>query len=331
MRETGHRKLNRRTVLAASLQALPVLALSAAREDPAAGNLVRVIVPYTAGSIGDIFVRQLADALQHRMGKVFLVDNRPGGSQSIGAVAAAHAAPDGSTVFLGTQSGLVLEILARKKAPFDSLHDFAPISMLFRTPMFLYVRASLKAKNVAELIALAKASPGKMTFASIGRGTSSHLAGEMFKSAVSVDMLHVPYRGGPAATNALVSGEVDMMFNGGNVFPMLKQGRVRALGVASKQRFAYLPDLPTMDEAGVRGFLVLPWFALFAPSGTPESAIEHMNSEVTAVLSQPAFREHVLAQGLEVQPSSPRELGTILAGDFKIWEPVMRRSGIDAE
>ena len=310
-----------------ALLALSVLPwFSQAQADPA--KTVRVIIPYTAGSVGDQFVRHLGELLRRQEGQVYFCDNRPGASQAIGAEAAAKAAPDGTTLFLGTQSGMVLNALARKKLPFDPIKDFEPITMLFTAPMYLFVSASVKAKSVQELIALARANPGKLTFASIGPGSSSHLAGELLKAMAEVDILHVPYRGGPEATNALITGEVDIMFNGGNVLAALTRGKVRAIGMASSRRVSGMPDLPTLNESGLVGFDVSPWFALFAPAGTPQPIIRRLNQEVVALLKDPTLREKAGSLSLDIQPSSPEQLATRLKSDFPVWEKVMRKAGI---
>jgi tripartite-type tricarboxylate transporter receptor subunit TctC len=292
---------------------------------------VRFIVPYTAGSVGDLFVRHLSELLRRRLGAVFVIDNRPGASQSIGADAVAKSPADGYTVFLGSQSGLVLNTLARKKLPYDPLKDFAPISMLFNAPMYLFVNPKVQANRVQELIAVAKANPGKLTFASIGPGTSSHLAGEMLKSMAGIDMLHVPYRGGPEATTALISGEVDVMFNGGNVLPQLTRGKVRAIGIGSSHRLASMPELPTLKESGLPDFDVSPWFAMFAPAGTPRPIVQRLNKEVVAALKEPAIRERAVSLSLEIEPSTAEQLGARLRDDFPVWEKTMRLAGIQPE
>lgn len=292
---------------------------------------VRFVVPYTAGSVGDLFLRQLAESLTRRLGQAFIIDNRPGASQSIGAIAVVNSAPDGYTLFLGSQSGMVLSSLARKKTSFDPIKDFAPISMLFTAPMFLCINAAVKATRVDDLIALAKANPGKLTFASIGQGTTSHLAGELFKSMAGIDLLHVPYMGGPAASNALASGEVDIMFNGGNVLSYVATGKVRILGAGSAQRIPSKPELPTLAESGLPGYDVSPWFALFAPAATPAPLVQRINKEIAVALKEPQLAERAAALALEIEPSTPKQLASRLAEDFPVWEKVMRKAGIQRE
>jgi tripartite-type tricarboxylate transporter receptor subunit TctC len=292
---------------------------------------VKVIIPYTAGSIGDLVMRSVLSQVAEKMGQPFVVDNKPGASQQIGAELAARAAPDGYTLTMGTQSGFVLNALANKKLPFDPIVDFAPITMLFTVPMYLFVRNDLPANSVAELIALAKSKPGQLTFASIGNGTTSHVGGELFKAIAGVDLLHVPYKGGPEATNAVASGQVDVFFNGGNAFTQLKQGRLRVLASGGLKRTVALPQLPTLHESGVPNFDVVPWFALFAPAGVPKPLIDRINREIVAQLKSPVLQEKFLSQGVELNPSTPEQLGAHLKADFPLQAQIIKKAGIKAE
>jgi tripartite-type tricarboxylate transporter receptor subunit TctC len=292
---------------------------------------VKVIVPYTAGSIGDLVMRPVLGQLTEKLGQPFLVDNKPGASQQIGAELAMRAPPDGYTLAMGTQSGFVLNALANKKLPFDPIADFTPITMLFTVPMYLFVHPELPARTIPELIALAKSKPGKLTFASIGTGTTSHLGGELFKSIAGVDMLHVPYKGGPEATNALVSGQVDVFFNGGNTFSQLKQGRLRVLASGGLKRTGAMPQLPTLHESGVANFDVVSWFALFAPAAVPRPLVERINREMVAQLKNTALQEKFYAQGVELNPSTPEQLAAHLKADFALQARMMQRAGIKPE
>lgn len=292
---------------------------------------IRIIIAFTAGSIGDIFVRAVTQQMAAQFSQPFVIDNKPGASQLIGAELAARAAPDGYTLYLGTQSSLVLNTITRKKLPYDPVADFAPITMLFGTPMYLYVNPSVAAKSVPELVALAKAQPGKLTFASIGPGTSSHVLGEMFKSMAGVDMLHVPYKGGPEATQALVSGQVDIFFNGSNSMSQVKQGKARVIASAGKKRTDELPELPTVAEQGLPGYDLLPWFGLFAPTGTPRPIIERLHREFTAQLKTPAVQERAHQMGIELWISSPEDLGGQVRKEIPQMTTVMRKAGLQAE
>lgn len=334
----GETSAARRRLLVGAAAAAPLLATShgaaaAAAQDASKypNHPIRLIVPYTAGSIGDLFIRPVGQALGERLGQAIIIDNRPGASQAIGAEMAARSDPDGYTLFMGTQSAFVLNRAARKSLPYDPDKDFAPITMLFTAPMYVYVRTGLPAKNIQELIALAKSKPGALTFASIGPGTSSHLAGEMFKTMADVDMLHVPYKGGPQATNALMAGEVDIVFNGGNTLAQVNQGKARVLGIGAARRASNLPELRTLEEQGLKGYDVSPWFALFAPAGTPRPIIDKINVAMNPLLKEPETIKRAAAQGLEVYSSTPEELGTTLKNDYPIWEKIMRKAGIDRE
>ena len=328
-------QLSRRTLLLGSMAALPWPALHAQTAQSPAESYpnrpIRFVVPFTAGSIGDLFIRPIAQQLGDRLGQPIIIDNRPGASQAIGAEFVARAAPDGYTVVMGTQSGLVLNAIARKKLPFDPVADFAPVTMLFTVPMYLFVNPSIPAQSIQEFVALARSKPGKLTFASIGAGTSSHLAGELLKTVANVDMLHVPYKGGPEATNALVSGQVDIMFNGGNSFAQMRQGTIRALGSAGLNRTTAMPMLPTFNESGMPGFEVLPWFGMFTPAGVPRPIIERLNREITAIMRTSAMQQKFAPMGVEVAPSTPEELAAQLRADFPVLTKTMRKAGIEAE
>lgn len=327
--------LTRRSLLLGACAALPwALPGAQAAQSPAEtypSRPIRFIIPFTAGSIGDLFLRAVAQQLSPQLGQPIVIDNKPGASQAIGAELAARAAPDGYTLFMGTQSGFVLNSIARKKLPFDPVADFAPITMLFVAPMYLYLNPSVPARSVQELIALAKAQPGKLSFASIGPGTSSHLAGEMFKTMANVDMLHVPFKGGPEATNALVSGQIDVFFNGANTLPQVKQGRVRVVASCGIKRSEERPELPTVHESGLSGFQVLPWFAAFAPAGTPQGIVDKLHREFTAQLKSPAIQDKASQMGIEVIPNTPQALGQHLKSEFPLMTQVMRKAGIQAE
>ena len=289
---------------------------------------VKVIIPYTAGSIGDLVLRTILGPVSEKLGQPFVVDNKPGASQQIGAELAARSPNDGYTLTMGTQSGFVLNALANKKLPFDPVKDFDPITMLFTVPMYLFVRNDLPVNNIAELMKLAKSQPGKLTFASIGNGTTSHVGGELFKSIAGVDLLHVPYKGGPVATNALVSGQVDVFFNGGNTFSQLKQGRLRVLASGGLKRTVAMPQLPTLHESGVPNFEVVSWFALFAPAGVPKPLIERINQEIVVQLKNTVLQEKFLAQGVELNPSTPEQLAAHLKADYPMQAQILKRAGI---
>ena len=292
---------------------------------------LRLIVGFTAGSIGDLFVRAVAQQLGPQLGQPIVIDNKPGASQVIGAELAARAAPDGYTLYLGTQGGMVLNAVVRKKLSYDPVADFTPITMLFVTPMYLYVNPSVPAKSAAELVALAKSQPGKLTFASIGAVTASHVLGEMFKSEAGVDMLHVPFKGGPEATNALISGQIDIYFNGNNSMSQVKQGKARVIASAGRKRTEETPDLPTLAEAGLGGVDLLPWFGLFAPAGMPRPLVDRLNREFVAALKSPAMKERARQMGVEIMSSTPEALMNQVRTETPLMAQVMRKAGVTPE
>jgi tripartite-type tricarboxylate transporter receptor subunit TctC len=293
---------------------------------------LRYIVPYTPGGLGDTFSRAVAQGLTERMGQPVVIENRPGASQAIGAEATARSAPDGYTIFMGTQSGLVLNTIARKSLPYDPLRDFAPISLLFTTPLYLVVHPAVAVNSVQELIAAAKARPGHFTFASIGAGSSLHLAAEMFKTRANVDIVHVPYKGSAPAIADLLSGQVHMMFEGGvTALPHVRNGKLRALAATGRKRASAMPHLPTMDEAGLPSFDVTVWFGLVAPAGVPRPIIDRLNREVGETLRAPGTAEKFAAAGIEITPSTPEELGERIRSDLPYWTKVMRDAGIQPE
>ena len=304
----------------------------AVQAQPYPSRPIRVIVPFTPGGLGDSFARALGEDLARRMGQPVVIDNRPGASQAIGAEATAKAPPDGHTIFMGTQSGLVLNTIARKKLSYDPVRDLAPVSMLFTSPLYLVVHPSLPANSVKELVALARAKPGKLTFASIGNGTSQHLAGEMLRTRAKVDIVHVPYKGSSPAMTDLLGGQVDMMFEGGvSSLPHVKSGKLRALATTGRQRTDAMPELPTMAESGVAEFDITVWFAMVAPAGTPRPIIERLNWEVGEVLRTRALKEKFSAAGIDISPSTPEELGERIRADLPYYGKLMREAGIQPE
>ncbi|MFM9966774.1 MAG: Bug family tripartite tricarboxylate transporter substrate binding protein [Burkholderiales bacterium] len=293
---------------------------------------LKLVVPLTPGGLVDTFGRAMSQYLAEKMGQPMVVENRPGASQAIAVEAVAKAAPDGYTLLLGPQSGVVLNTVSRKSLPYDVLRDLAPISMLFVTPVFLVVHPSVPANSVRELIALAKANPGKYAFASIGRGTSAHLAGETFKTMAQIDLLHVPYKGSPQASTALLAGEVHLMFEGGvSSLPYVRSGKMRALASTGLKRAEdAMPNLPTMNET-LPGFDRTSWFALFAPSGVPRPIIDRLNREVGDYLRMSATREKFLQAGVELSPSTPEELGARVRADLPAYAKTLRDAGINPE
>jgi tripartite-type tricarboxylate transporter receptor subunit TctC len=293
---------------------------------------ITIINPYTPSGMGDSFTRLLSKYLGDRLKQTIVVENRPGASQAIACETVAKSAPDGYTLMLGAQSGMVLNVLSKKKVPFDPVSDFAPISGLYTAPLFLVVNPSVPAKTMPELIALAKARPGKLTFASIGIGTSSHLAGEMLNSLAGVNIVHVPYKGGSPAFVDLLAGRVDMMFEGGvTALPYVRKGQLRALASTDLQRSTdTLPGLPTVNET-LPGYQRVSWFSLFAPAGTPAPILDMLHREIVEVLKMRQMHEPYDGTGVTIEASSPDVVANRLKNDLVAYEKALREAGIQPE
>jgi tripartite-type tricarboxylate transporter receptor subunit TctC len=286
---------------------------------------VRIIAPYTAGGLGDIMPRALGASLTEQLGQQFIVENRPGASQIIGAQLAAKAAPDGYTLFLGSVTSLAINVSAQKKLPYDPLRDFAPVSLCFSTPLYLVVNPVVPARSVKELIALARAQPGKLTFASGGPGSSNHLAGELFQSLTGVALVHVPYKGAGPAMIDVIGGHVDMMFEGAGI-NYAKDGKVRALAVSSVRRSPAAPDLPTLQESGVAGYESTIWFGIVAPAATPAPLVNRLSQEIVKALAQPVMRERLPAVNLI--GTSPEAFASHIRAEIPKWRNVTERAKI---
>ena len=293
---------------------------------------VRLVVPYPPGGIGDTLARELGTQLSQRLGQPVVVDNKPGASQIIGAETVAKSAPDGYTLFLGSLSSLVLNVGSNKSLPYDPAKDFTPVSMFFNTPLYLVVNPDLPVKSVAELIAYGKAHPGKLSFGSIGSGSSLHLTGEMFKSRTGVDMLHVPYKGSVPAVTDLLGGQIQLIFDAGtSSLPLVRSGKLRVLGVTSARRASGTPDVPTLAESGVPGFDASFWFGIVAPAGTPQTVIKRRSKEINEILKDPALVERYRPNGVEIAGSTPEEMAAQIKSDRPLWAQVQRQAGISPE
>lgn len=292
---------------------------------------VRIIVPFAPGGGTDIFGRTLAVRLSEALGQPVLVENRPGGNTLIGAELAARAAPDGYTLLLSTNGTVAINPSLYKKLPYDPVKDYAPVSLLGVGPNVLVVHPSLPARSAKELIALAKANPGKLSYASSGVGGAPHLAGELFKHMAQVDLVHVPYKGAAPATTDLLGGQVQVMFAGlGPAIGHIRVNKLRGIAVASAKRSAALPTLPTLAET-LKGFEASSWFALFAPAATPHDVIAKLNAEIGKVMARKDVHDPLMAQGYEPATGTPADLAELLAKDIARWSDVIKRAGITAE
>ena len=292
---------------------------------------VKLVIPYPPGGIGDTLARELATQLAGRLGQSVVVESKPGASQMIGAEFVAKSAPDGYTLFLGSLSSLVLNINAHKSMPYDPFRDFAPVSMFFSTPLYLVVNPQLPVKTVAEFISYAKAHPGKISFGSIGTGSSLHLAGEMFKLAADIDMLHVPYKGSVPAVTDLLGGQIQAIFDAPtSSLPQVRAGKLRVLGVTSAQRAGGTPDIPAISET-LPGYDASFWFAIVAPAGTPSAIVNRLSGEINDILKIPALRERYRSNGVELVGSTPEGLAAQMQADLPKWSAIQRQAGVKPE
>ena len=294
---------------------------------------VRVVVPYPPGGVGDTTMRAIAQQLSESLGQPFVIDNKPGASQMIGADAVAKAAPDGYTLFLGSVTSLAINVSSQKKMPYDPVKDFAPVSMLYFSPMYLVVNPAVPAQSVKELVALAKAQPGKLSFASIGQGGSIHLAGELFKSMAGVDITHIPYKGSAPALTDIIGGQVSLMFDAGvSALPQVRAGKLRALAITTAKRVDSTPELPTVAEAGgLPNYEATLWFGLVAPAATPRDIVIRLSQELAKILRQPALQARFANLGVEFSASSPEEFATYIRAETLKWGKVFRDAKVEQE
>jgi tripartite-type tricarboxylate transporter receptor subunit TctC len=289
---------------------------------------VRIISPFVAGGMGDLLPRAIAQGLTETLGQQVIVENRPGASQTIGMQLAAKSPPDGYTLVFGTVTSLATNLSAFKSLPYDPVRDFATISLCCTTPLYLVVHPSLPVKTVKQLIALGKAQPGKLAFASGGHGTTNHLAGEMFKLLAGVDLLHVPYKSAAPAMIDVMAGHVSLMFGAAGLTDA-RTGKVRLLAVTSARRFPGAPDVPTVQEGGVPGFDLTLWWATLAPAGTPAAIVTRLSQDINKVLGQPAMRERF--NTLELAPGTPEALSELIKREIPKWRKVFEAARIAPE
>jgi len=292
---------------------------------------IRVVVPFPAGGGIDTVARILTPKLTESLGQPAVVDNRVGASGTIGTEAVAKAPPDGYTL-LATFASHAQNASLYPKLGYDTVKDFAPITLIATVPNILVVNPSLPVKTVKDLIALAKKHPGEILYASIGNGTPAHLSAELFNSMAGIRMTHIAYKGAAPSIVALISGETQLTFTTVLVaMPHVKSGRLRALGVASLKRAAVLPDIPTIDEAGVRGYESNAWYGLLAPAKTPPAIIEQLHRETVKALQLADVRDNLKAQGAEPVGSTPRDFATLINAEIEKWRKVVVATGAKAD
>ena len=319
-------KLTRRTLAGLAL----ALAAAAAGAQAYPSRPLTLIVPFPAGGVTDVVARTVANRLAVELGQPVVVENKAGASGSLGTAAAARAAPDGYTLLLGNISTLGTNAATFAKLPYDPVADFAPVSLLALQPLVIAVHPSVPAQNLQELISLARAKPGVLTFGTAG--SSIQLAVELFNSMNGIRMLHVPYKGSAPAITDLIGGQVNVLFDPiSTLYPQVQAGKVRGLAVSTGKRSAAAPELPTVSEAGSRGYDVSSWQALVVPAGTPAPVVQRLHAAVAKVLAEPATREQFARQGAQPAPSTPEEAGKYIRAEVARWKDVAREAGVKPE
>jgi len=319
----------RRLLVAYGIFAATVLAFAVpAHAETFPSKTVKLVVPFPPGGPLDATGRAIAQKLTEAWGRSVIVENKPGAGGNIGADYVAKSPPDGYTVVMGALSTHAVNPSLYPKMPFDAQNDFAPITRVAITPNVLVVNPSLPVHSVKELIAYAKANPGKLSFGSGSIGSAGHLAGELFKVDAGVDMVHVPYKGAAPAMQGLLAGDTQVMFdNLASAMSQVKAGKLRALAVTTAERSKLVPELPTMAEAGVPGFDISTWYGLLAPAATPPDVIAKWHAEVTKILSAPEMRERLAAQGAEAAPDSPADFTEFIASELVKYAKIVKASG----
>ena len=313
------------TAAAAALSLAP-LAAQAQAAFPA--KPITIIVPFSAGGTTDILARVVGQYMARDLGQTVVVDNRAGAGGNIGGQAAARAPADGYTLFMGTVGTHAINQSLYKKMPFDPIKDFAPLSRVAMVPNLLVANPSQPFKSVKEMIAYAKANPGKVNFGSAGNGSSIHLSGELFKQMTGVDMQHVPYKGSAPAVSDLIGGQISVMFdNMPSAIPHVKAGKLRALAVTTAKRSPALPDVPTIAEAGVPGYEATSWFGLLAPAGTPAPVVAKLNASILKALADPEVKKKLAEQGAEPHGEKPEQFAAFIESETLKWGKVVKESG----
>jgi len=293
---------------------------------------IRMVVAFSPGGASDVIARIIGAKLSERWGQQVIVDNRPGAGGSIGAEHVARSAPDGYTLLLGTSSEIVINPALNPKVGYDSARDFAPVIMIASIPLVLAVHPSMPVKSVRELVALAKARPKSINYATSGTGTATHLGVEMLKSAAAIDMVHVPYKGGPPGASDLVAGHVQVISaTPSTILPFATGGRMRVLAVTGSKRSPSFPDAPTVAESGFPGYEVALWSGVLAPAGTPREIVTRLHAEITRILALGDVRDNLARQGADLDLKSPAEFGVYIAAELAKWAKVVKDAGVRPE
>lgn len=326
------KNIQRASVIALLIGLVAPAAASAAEDAAYPTKPVRMVIPYPPGGGSDHVGRQMAQKLSASLGQTVIPDNRAGAAGTIGADQVAKSPPDGYTILLGGSSTMAVSPSLYEKLPFDSLRDFAAVTMLVIVPNVLVVHPSLPVSSVGDLIKLGKKRPKELNFGSQGNGSVGHLSGAMLKVLAGIDITHVPYKGASPAITALMSGEVQMLFDSPfSAMPHVKSKRLRALGVSSVKRMPIAPQLPTIAESGVPGFEAGIWYALFAPARTPRPIVDRLYRESGNALRSPDMRDMFLGQGAEIVASTPEEFSAYLKNDIARWAKIIKAAGVRAD
>ncbi len=299
-----------------------------AAAQPFPSKPIRVIAPSSPGGPVDVLARILAQGMTETLGQQIVIENRAGAAGQIGAELVAKAPPDGYTLLLGFSGPLAISPNMNEKTPYDSMRDFAPVSQVAAAPYVLLVHPSVPAKSVKELVALARARPGKMNFASGGNGTGLHMAGELLNFTAGIRIVHVPYKGAGPGIAAMMGGEVDMMFNGvAAALPHIKAGRVRAIAVGGDKRSPLVPELPTVAESGLK-FNTTGWYGVLAPRGTPQPVVAKLHAETVKALNLPPVKDQLVKLGVDSVGSTPDQFATLIREEFATWGKVIKAAGL---
>jgi tripartite-type tricarboxylate transporter receptor subunit TctC len=318
-------------VVLAALAATSALAAQSEKHGAYPTKPIRLIVPLTAGGPTDIAARIVAAPLGDALGQQVIVDNRPGAGGNIGADLTAKSPPDGYTLFMGTSGPLAINSSLYPSLPFNPLKDFAPIIQTASAPFVVIVNPAVPARNMKELIALAKAKPGQLNYGSVS-GSASHLSTELFKLMAGVNMVHIPYKGAAPATTDVIAGQIQLSFAStpGSV-PMVKAGKVKPLGVTSARRVAKLPDVPTVAESALPGYEASVWYGVVAPAGTPRDIVQRLNQEIARILANPTHHERMIGADFEPTTSTPEQFAAFIKSETAKWAKVVKASGAHAE
>ncbi|AVS96648.1 tripartite tricarboxylate transporter substrate binding protein [Paracidovorax avenae] len=320
----------RRGLIAAAAACALLPGLAAAQAFPS--KPITIIVPFAAGGTTDILARIIAQGMGAELGQSVVVDNRAGAGGNIGGQVAARAPADGYTLFMGTVGTHAINAALYRKMPFDPVKDFAPLTRVANVPNLLVANPAQPFKTVQELIAYAKANPGKINFGSSGSGSSIHLSGELFKSMAKVDMQHVPYKGSASAVTDLLGNQIAIMFdNMPSAIQHVRSGKLRAIAVTTAKRSPELPDVPTIAESGVPGYEATSWFGMFAPAGTPAPVVAQLNATIVKVLSMPDIKKKLTEQGAEAAGETPAQFADFIQKESVKWGKVVRESGASVD